>query len=200
MRAPANLAIPYDYLRMFSNMKVRNEARVIKTAKKLYSNLDRYKTVEMATDVPAAVIACLHYRESSMNFNTHLYNGDPLSKRTTHEPAGRPIAPPLNGNSYTWEESAADALKYDGAKLDTGIDSIPGWSLNEILYFFEKYNGFGYRLYHKTTPSPYLWAGTTYYTRGKYASDGHFDADLKDGQLGCAPLLAAVTELNEGWL
>ena len=38
----------------------------------------RYKTIEAQTGVPWWLIACLHARESSLNFNAHLHNGDPL--------------------------------------------------------------------------------------------------------------------------
>lgn len=199
MRAPIQSSIPYDYTGMFQTMEVHNQGQIIAVADQIVNNFSRYKIVEQATDVPAAVIACLHYRESSLKFTKHLYNGDPLTRRTVNEPAGRPVQEPINGKVYTWEESAADALKYDGAKRGTGIDLVPGWSINEMLYFFEKYNGFGYRKYHDTT-SPYLWSCTQYYTMGKYDKDGHYNPGLKDGQIGCAPLLAAITEKAAGWI
>ena len=186
--------ININYLDQYNNAIVSPEARGVANiiASKIIKNSERYKIVQRATDVPWAVIACLHYRESDLNFNCHLHNGDPLAARTRHEPKGRPIAPPVNGTRYTWEESAADALRYDGARLVTGLDGIPGWTLNEALYFFEKYNGFGYRKYHDMN-SPYLWSGTDQYTVGKYASDGKFDKALKDKQLGVVPILKALS-------
>ena len=66
--------------------------------------------------MPWYVVGLIHTMESSGNFAAHLHNGDPLSARTTHVPAGRPKAgaPP-----FTWEESATDALTMQGfAKLE----------------------------------------------------------------------------------
>jgi hypothetical protein len=51
----------------------------------------------------------------------------------------------------------------------------------------EKYNGLGYA--NKGIPSPYLWAGTDQYIKGKYVQDGKFNANYVDQQLGCAGIL-----------
>jgi hypothetical protein len=44
--------------------------------------------------------------------------------------------------------------------------------------------------------SPYLWAGTQHYVRGKYDRDGHWNATMVDPQLGCAILLRAMMEVD----
>lgn len=171
-------------------MKINDLNAVESVAKKALSFKDRYNTVASQTGVPWGVIACIHYREANFNFFTHLHNGDPLSARTVHVPKGRPVSgtPP-----FKWEFSAIDALRYDG------LDKVTDWSLNSTLYQLEKYNGFGYREYHNMN-SPYLWAGTNWYTQGKYGYDNQFNPSLIDKQIGCAPLLATLTEMDEKWI
>jgi lysozyme family protein len=51
-----------------------------------------------------------------------------------------------------------------------------------MAFMLEKYNGFGYRN-HKI-PSPYLWAGSSIYTKGFYTSDGVFDPEAVSRQIG----------------
>jgi lysozyme family protein len=139
--------------------------------------------------MPWYVPGILHKMECNCNFKQHLHNGDPLSHRTTSVPTGRPI----KGNApFTWLDSAADALTMPGI----AFNKYRSWSLAEILYRFECYNGLGYR--KRGIYSPYLWAGTNFYTTGKYDSDGHFNPDLKSEQVGGAVLLRYVTDKTMG--
>jgi lysozyme family protein len=144
---------------------------------------DRYAAVAETTGVPWQVIGVIHQRECSGDFNCHLHNGDPLAARTVDEPAGRPTA----GNPpFTWDVSAVDALSYDGfLHLDLWSD-VP-----TALYRIERFNGLGYRSHNLL--SPYIWAGTDRYTKGKYGSDGHFDPELVDQQPGCAGMLRLLS-------
>jgi len=57
-----------------------------------------------------------------------------------------------------------------------------------MLYEFEKWNGFGYRLYHPKVLSPYLWGFSNHYTSGKYTADGKFDESAVSTQCGAAVL------------
>lgn len=145
----------------------------------------RYAAVSAATGVPAEVVGILHSLECGLDFTRHLHNGDPLSARTVRVPAGRPVSgqPP-----FSWEASAADALRLK--KLHQWTD----WSVPGIAYVLERYNGFGYRLYHPGTPSPYLWSFTTAYVSGKYASDGNWSDALASRQCGGMALLRALYE------
>lgn len=180
--------ITYDTL--WDSMIITAPNTVNAAAKKALLYKPRYDIVAAKTGVDWLVIACIHYREASFDFTTHLHNGDPLSARTVHVPAGRPIS----GNPpFTWEQSAIDALQYDGA------DKVHTWNLNNTLYYLEKFNGFGYRKYHGIN-SPYLWSGTNHYTTGKYEQDGKYNADLVDKQIGCAPLLATLETMAQGWM
>ena len=123
-------------------------------------------------------------REASLSFTGHLHNGDPLDGPTVHVPKGRPSGP----GPFTWEESAVDALEYDGFARQTD------WGPPRTCWRFEKYNGFGYRKYHPETESPYLWSFTMYYISGKYREDGNFDPDLIDKQCGTIALLKRMEE------
>lgn len=143
-----------------------------------------YRKAAATSRVPWIVIACVHFRESTLRFDRHLHNGDPLSNRTVHVPAGRPAAPPAWGSMpYAWHESASDAL--------SGIWKPDSWSLETALEFFERYNGLGYRFKHGIN-SPYVWACTSAYTSGLYVTDGTFDPAQADHRPGCAAILKAL--------
>jgi lysozyme family protein len=144
---------------------------------RILAHKDRYLKVEEATKVPWYVIACIHSRESDLNFATCLHNGDLLPGPTHHVPRGR-------GPFKSWEEAAIDALKYDHM-TDRDYSSVP-----MALKACEAYNGVGY--HNKNIYSPYIWAGTNHYTQGKYACDGIYSRTLIDGQLGIATLFKGL--------
>lgn len=179
-----------DYQGMWNNLVIADPAAVEKTARKIYSFKERYKKAVDGTEMPWEAVACIHYREGNLDFNTHLHNGDSLQHRTVNEPMHRPFA----GNPpFTWEESAQDAL-FTLKHLDKDTD----WSITSILSHLERYNGTGYIKYHPEVFSPYLWSGSNWYKSGKYVSDGHFDAAKVDKQLGCAPLYLFLTHKKKG--
>jgi hypothetical protein len=108
-----------------------------------------------------------------------------LRTRTVQVPPGRP----LNGNPpFSWEESAIDALEYDG------LTTWNEWSIEGICYRLEMYNGLGYRIYHPEIKSPYLWSFSNQYTKGKYKADGRFDPDLVSQQCGAMGILKRMEE------
>ncbi len=149
--------------------------------RRIVQGRDRYEAVERRTGVPWYVVGVIHSLEASNRFNAHLHNGDPLTARTVHVPQGRPASgePP-----FTWEESAADALK----KFNGWSD----WSVGGTLYQVERYNGWGYQ--NRRVPSPYLYSFSNQYERGKFASDGHYDPNLVSRQAGAATLLKRMEE------
>lgn len=136
----------------------------------------RYQAVSLKTGVPWEVIAVIHQRESSQKWDTYLGNGQALNKKTTLVPKGR-------GPFATWEEGAIDALVNAEPKAASNKD----WSVGGTLAIIERYNGLGYA--NKQLPSPYLWAGTDQYVKGKYVSDGKYNANVVDTQLGAAGVL-----------
>lgn len=172
-----------EYEALFNAVKIGKNINVLDTyyVHPIIKNKERYKVVEAETGVPWWFIACIHARESSLSFSRHLHNGDPLSSRTRNVPAGRPLNPPKNGFSYSWEESAIDALKY--MKLHTKKFD----SLGYVLFELERYNGFGYR--NRGINSPYLWSFTQQYEKGKYIADGKFSYSAVDAQPGVAAIM-----------
>lgn len=176
-----------EYRHLFETCKIlpARTREVERIAAKLVAARERYLAVGRMQDVPWAFVAVVHSLESGADFTKHLHNGDPLSGRTARVPAGRPKRgqPP-----FTWEVSAADALalKQLGAATD--------WSLAATLYQLERYNGWGYRLYHPHVRSPYLWSGSTHYRSGKYAADGRWSETAVSRQCGAAVLLRRLAE------
>lgn len=136
----------------------------------------RYRAVMSKTSVPWQVIAVIHEREAGGKWNTQLGQGDPLNKKSTHEPKGR-------GPFETWEEGAIDALTNCAPYASKNTD----WSVGGTLALLEKYNGLGYA--NKGVPSPYVWAGTDQYVKGKFVADHVYNPDTVDTQLGCAGIL-----------
>lgn len=174
-----------DWARMV--VDVGRTGDVDRAARRILSVRRRFETVAAATGVPWFVIGLLLLRESDLDFGTHLHNGDSLKRRTTHVPAGRPKQP---DPPYSWEESAIDALRYDG------LTKIADWTLERVCFQAEAYNGFGPRGHGRR--SGYLWAGCNVYDGGKYVEDGVWDPDHRDTQLGVLPVLHRLAEIDEG--
>lgn len=171
-----------DNLDRWKRAKFTRSTPIEKQAAKIRANRARYEAVSAKTGVPWDVIAVIHYRESSGDFAGVLHNGQKIigtGRKTTLVPKGR-------GPFSTWEQAAIDALMncapYAGKTKD--------WSIGNTLDVLERYNGLGYR--KKGLPSPYLWAGTDQYTKGKYVADGKFDPNHVDRQLGVASILVAL--------
>lgn len=177
-----------EYETLFDTCQVRPavQAEVNAQAAKIVRNRRRYEAVGQALSIPWQFIGVIHHMECSQRFDRHLHNGDPLTARTVHVPAGRPAAgsPP-----FQWEESAIDALRLEG------LDKVGDWSIPSMLYQIEKYNGFGYRTRHPEVLTPYLWCGSNHYIKGKYVADGKFDCDAVSKQEGAAPILRRVLAL-----
>lgn len=174
-------ALKTEYEHNFAAMRITRGPQVKREVKTLRNSMDRYKAVAQTTTVPALVIACLHMRESSADFRTYLGNGQRLDRVTTIVPKGR-------GPFQTWEAGARDALHLDG------LDKAGDWSVALLAYEAELFNGFGYRAYG--IPSPYLWAGSNIYVKGKYVADGKFSPDAIDPQIGVMPLAARLMALD----
>lgn len=179
-----------EYADLFARVTIKPSwlPAVDHMAQKILDNKVRYRIIEDSTGCPWYWIGALHALESGCRFSTHLHNGDPLTSRTKRIPRGRPLrgSPP-----FSWEESAIDAL------MLKGLQNVADWSLPRMLYEAERYNGWGYRLYHREVLSPYLWSGTALYRRGKYVSDGKWSSSAVSQQAGIAPLLYRLAELDQ---
>lgn len=141
---------------------------------------ERYEYVSSKTGVPSDVLFAIHLRECSADFRGVLHNGERIlgsGKKTKLVPAGR-------GPFETWEEAAIDAMEIEKKKFPAS------WDLAGKFDFCEKYNGLGYR--KKGIPSPYVFAWTNGYSKGKYVADGKFDSNHIDQQCGTAAIILSL--------
>jgi lysozyme family protein len=138
----------------------------------------RWYTVAQAACCPWYFVAITHAMEAAFSFQSHLHNGDSLHARTRHIPRGRPKtgSPP-----FRWEDSAVDALDYDGF-----VDA-EDWTLERTLYRWESYNGFRSR--QNGINTPYLWSFSNHYSRGKFVADNVWDPTAISKQCGAAVML-----------
>ncbi len=175
-----------NYTQLWKTVKLDDSARArVKAAvAKIIQYRDVYEKTVKGWMLPWWWVGCIHYRESSNNFRTHLHNGDPLSARTKNVPKGRPLVgePP-----FTWDVSAADALKMKD------LDKLADVSIEHLLFQAQRFNGFGYEDYHPQDLSPYVWAGTNHSDEtGKYVKDGRYDPNAPERQLGVAALMLGL--------
>ena len=68
------------------------------------------------------------------------------------------------------------------------------WTAGGAFTLLEEYNGLGYAA--RGRPSPYVWASTNQYVKGKFIADGHYDSNAIDHQLGCAALLSRMAQMD----
>lgn len=163
-----------------AEVKPYKVAQVDRVVARILANKDRYVSVDDETNVPWYIIAVLHNMESGGSFRHHLHEGSSLMGRTRWVPIGRPKwgRPP-----YKWEDSAKDALEYDNMG-DTR------WAyLFDNLWAIECYNGTGYWTYHRETPTPYIYAGTTVERAGKYVADGKWSSTAISKQIGAGAII-----------
>jgi lysozyme family protein len=176
-------ALADEYVRFYQGAGIRptHAAKVDKLADRALAHRARYAAVGDPAGVPWWFLAAIHLLESTFNFEAHLHNGDPLTRRTFRAPAGQPAdgAPP-----FAWEVSAADALRRQK------LVGLKDWSLPRALWRWERYNGFGYR--SRGVATPYLWSFSSVYLRGKFVRDGAFDGGATSAQCGAAVLLKAL--------
>lgn len=149
------------------------------------ANAERYASVATEANLPAELVAALHWRESSGNFDTYMHQGDPLGRPPVNWPTNIPTF-------HEWEASASHALgRFAGLQEDLGISSDTQ-DMAALATFAEHYNGLGY--HYKDEPSPYVWAGTDQYESGKYVADGVYDANHVDQQPGVAYLISGLRD------
>lgn len=171
-----------EYKQLWDTMHIiRDGAELQRLSDKIKANKKVYQDVEKITGVPWQMIAVIHVREAGEQdigrWKSVLHNGENivgLGRKTRLVPAGR-------GPFNTWQDAAVDALRLQG------FHTIKEWPIQRVLWALEPFNGYGYR--NKGLRSPYLWASTNHQQAGKYVSDGVFDPNAIDRQIGCAALL-----------
>ena len=178
----------YEELYATCEVKESRFVHVDAVVDRILANRTRYERVGGDTGAPWYFVAAIHNMEASQRFDRHLHNGDRLTARTRHVPAGRP---PEGEPPFTWEQSAEDAL------IMHKIGNVEQWTLPRMLYEMEKYNGWGYRLYHAHVKSPYLWGYSNHYTSGKYVADGTWSDTTASRQCGAAVIIRRLEERHE---
>jgi lysozyme family protein len=179
-----------EYQRLFDTCQARpetlTEARALTL--KLLKNRARYELVGEPLGIPWYFIGAIHTMECSQRFTLHLHNGDPLTAKTVRVPKNRPLVgtPP-----FTWEQSATDALKL------RQLNNLGPWDTPFLLYQLEGYNGFGYRLRKTGVNTPYLWAASNHFSKGKFVQDGKFDPEAPSKQIGAAVLIQRILNVME---
>ncbi len=180
-------ALRAEYQHLFDTCQINSDCatQVDRQVNQIMDSEARYRGVADPMNVPWYAVGVIHAMEAGLDFKKHLHNGDPLTQRTVNEPKGRPRTgqPP-----FSWEASAIDALTLDRYPQWTD------WSIPGILFKWESYNGWGYRAHHPEVKSPYLWASTNQYRRGKYVKDGIWSATAVSRQIGAAALLRRLAE------
>jgi lysozyme family protein len=135
----------------------------------------KWKKVEESTGIPWWIVASIHYREANLDFNRYLHNGDVLCTPTTHVPIGK--------NYCNWDEAAVDAVQIHLEDFE-----------EDLFLGVEKYNGPGYDL--RGDESPYLWSGSTYYSKGRFVGDGTYDPNDVDYRPGVMVLAKRMEEVG----
>jgi lysozyme family protein len=169
-----------------------DEAKVLRAkeadfeANKIIHLASIYNAIAEETGVPAVWIACINYRESGNSLHRYFGNGDWLYTKTVHVPKGR-------GPFKTFAEGCIDAIEY------MHLYKLAPWTLEFFCYASEKFNGWGYELYHHI-PSPYVFGGTSVQKAGKYDHDGHYNPHVMDKQLGVIALYYALIAKLPNWV
>lgn len=198
MSKPSYESMREVYVKKWNSIKLTGAATTKKSVDSLMKGKEQYERVAASIGCDWWIIGLIHMRESSYNMKTHLHNGDPLTARTVHVPAGRPAT----GNPpFDWFESAIDALasRKNMLKEIAGLKGLD--KIAKLCYFLEDYNGWGYQTGsgQNTVPaktSPYLWSKTNAYSSGKYVADGKFNSMAKDAQQGCIALVKCMVDEN----
>lgn len=169
---------------LFNSMVITNRNGAESAALRVLAGREHYDVVANRVNVPWWLVGVIHSLEGSSSFKTHLHNGDPLTARTVHVPAGRPAT----GNPpFTWEVSAVDALNRVKLRELTTLEGQ--------LDALRRFNGTGYD--SKGINSPYLWSYSNHYTKGKYVSDGKYDPNAVSRQCGAAVMLRALMDMGK---
>ena len=165
---------------LFKEMAIdRNRlAEINQSVDRIVASKTRYEAVQTVTGVPWFVVGIIHRRETAGDFSSHL-NGDPLSARTVHVPAGRPA---VGNPPFAWQDSAIDLLK-----ISLG-ENRNFSTIGDILYTLELWNVFGYR--RRNVPFPYIWNCTNQYSSGKYSA-------VDASGCGAAALLKVMLDRND---
>jgi len=153
------------------------------------ANRARYEAVAARAGVPAQLVAAIHWRESTGNFNTYLHQGDRLGRPAVHVPRDIPVF-------HEWDEAAVHALNMKSTLREAMNITQHTTELAALATYAEYYNGLGY--HYRGKPSPYVFSGTDQYSRGKFVRDGVYSSVTRDRQLGVMTMIQYIRAKEGG--
>lgn len=173
-----------EYEHDLAILRVTKPQEVDRIARRLIKGdaVAQYAAVQRALGIPIAVQAAICERESGADFSKSPAQGDAWNRVSRNVPRGK-------GPYDSWYASAIDAWH----NIDHLDDNSAPWSKPYAMWKFEGFNGFGYRSHG--IRSPYNLGGTNLQQPGKYTSDGHFDPNTMDTQIGTVPVMLRMIEL-----
>jgi len=178
------LALAPEYTALISRMVITRQKDVDAAATKLIGFIDHGEYAEgcRQTGVPEIWAAASFEREASSDFTRNPAQGWPLNQVSKIEPH--------NGPFPDWTSAQIAAYKID--HLNT--IGAANWDWPRACYEAELFNGFGPRAHGHH--SGYLFSGSDIYDGGKYVSDGVWNPDAIDSQLGVVPMMVRMVQLR----
>ncbi len=149
----------------------------------------RYEEVARRAGLPAPLVAAIHWRESTGDFNTYLHQGDRLGRPAVHVPRDIPVF-------HDWTEAAVHALDMKSTLREAMRITTQTTDLAALATYAEHYNGLGY--HYRGRPSPYVFSGTDQYSRGKFVRDGVYSSRTRDRQLGVVAMIQYIRAMEGG--
>ncbi len=180
-----------------SRIKEDYAKQVASVARTVLDHQSEYEEVERATGVPWQIIAAIHHREWSLDFQTVLHNGERIigtDKKTKLVPAG-------HGPFATWAEWAIDAIKTHYVRCPVKELSLDNANLLKVAEYLKSFNGEGYN--RAAGGNPYLYAGLVwpewenYYTKWLYTRDHKYSAKTIDKRPGTIPVILHLLGAGE---
>jgi lysozyme family protein len=160
-----------------------------------------FLAIEAATKVPWWAAVTWFLRESDLDLTKQFAQGDPLDSVSVNVPRGQgPYRDHPDDKVVAIDGEAVRLGAFYRSALVGLVDDAPNaakwtdWSEGGYCTITIEFNGEGYE--NRGKASPYAFAGTNQYTRGKYVGDGRYDPNVVDTQPGCAAVLKCMIEID----
>lgn len=178
-------ALRGNYEKMIAGMVITRPQAVHQAVARVETSLGFYKDLSAAVNVPTVMLGAIDYREDDCDPTRGIGQGDRWDRKSVNVPKGcGPFA----------SRKAADIfyVRYD--HLDRPPVPYAEGGLAVACFEEEGYNGWGYNAHGRR--SPYIAGGTNFQQVGKYTSDGHWDPDHMDEQIGTLPIMVELIRLH----
>ncbi len=157
-------------------------------------NKDVYINISQQTGMPPELLAAIHYREDATDFTNgtfgvYILNGDELGKETEKDPKGLYYSDFTECAVDWFTGKTNDNAKYHADHInELGLTS-DSKDLVAMVTFCNLYNGMNFSIV-----SSYAYNGTDIYSGGLFVSDGNYDENADDKNLGTYVLLKYLLE------